>query len=73
MTWAPGCDFPGSDFRYELTKIPVNNQCEFKCIKNLECTHFLWNDGICWMKKGKVSTADAVKSDPNMVCAILHR
>lgn len=72
ITWAPGCDFPGNDLKYELTKIPVNNQCEYKCGKTSGCTHYTWNDGVCYMKKGSVTKSDAVLSHPNMVCGILH-
>jgi hypothetical protein len=72
VSWAPGCDFPGNDLKYELTKIPVNNQCEGKCRKTTGCSHFVWNEGICYMKKGPVTENDAVNADPNMVCAIVH-
>ncbi len=41
--WAAGCDFPGNDFRNETTKIPLTNNCEYKCLVNTGCTHFSWN------------------------------
>jgi len=49
-----------------------NNQCEGKCRKTTGCSHFVWNVGICYMKKGPVTENDAVNADPNMVWAIIH-
>jgi len=51
--------------------MPVQNQCEWKCQNNVGCTHFVWTNATCFMKKGAVSEKDAVLSnDPNMVCGI---
>lgn len=70
ITWAPGCNFLGNDFKNEPTRMPVTNQCQYKCQNNIGCTHFVWANQTCWLKKGPVSTSSAVKADPNMVCGI---
>lgn len=71
--WAPGCDFPGNDLRNETTRIPLTNNCEYKCLVTPECTHFSWNFNTCYMKKGPITMKDAKLADPNGVCAILTR
>ena len=57
--------------KIESTRMPVQNQCEWKCQNNVGYTHFVWTNATCFMKKGAVSEKDAVLSnDPNMVCGI---
>ena len=50
--------------------MPVTNQCQWKCQNNAGCTHFVWNNRTCFMKKGAISIKDAIIDDPNMVCGI---
>ena len=54
----------------ESTNMPVTNQCQWKCQNNAGCTHFVWNNRTCFMKKGAISIKDAIIDDPNMVCGI---
>lgn len=55
----------------ERTRMPVTNQCQWKCQNNVGCTHFVWSNATCYMKKGAVTVKNAVvSSDPNMVCGI---
>ena len=55
----------------EPTRMPVTNQCQWKCQNNAGCTHFVWSNSTCYLKKGQVSINDAVISnDLNTVCGI---
>ena len=69
--WAHGCDFPARDFRRVKTKA---DQCGPECQKDKLCSHFTWTDyngGTCWMRKGRISKANAlISSRANIVCGV---
>ena len=70
ITWAPACNFPGNDIRNFTTVMPVTNKCQWWCQNTKGCTNFVWSDGTCSLKKGPITTANAVPADPNFVCGI---
>ena len=70
--WALGCDFEGKDFSHLKSK---GEMCSTHCAQNAECTHFAWTQyegGTCWLKRGRVSTHNAVSSSsPGIVCGVI--
>ena len=66
-----GCDFFGNDFsKKSSSSVAV---CGDTCVSLKKCTHFTFTpDGTCWMKTGRVSTNQAVRSkDHHTVCGII--
>ena len=61
--WASQCDFEGNDLAN--AQVP-GARCSSTCANRPGCTHFSWNQyngGTCWMKKGTVNRAEAVKKN----------
>lgn len=71
--WAMSCDFNGNDL--SSAQIP-GEQCSGRCAATGSCTHFTWtnhNGGTCWLKRGPISKANAVRiNDPSAVCGVLN-
>ncbi|GAV00589.1 hypothetical protein RvY_11415 [Ramazzottius varieornatus] len=67
--WANGCDFLGND----MSTVTVSAaQCGPACAQSQGCTHFHWQRGTCWMKRGGKSKNDAVKiHDNSAVCGVV--
>ena len=70
ITWAPKCKFLGNDIRNFTTRMPVTNQCIWNCQNNAACTHFVYSNGVCFLKKGPVKMSNAILADPYTVCGI---
>jgi hypothetical protein len=74
--WAFNCDFYASNFASQRT---TSNECETLCSKTDGCTHFTWthegqSQGVCGMKSGEVSKADAFvteNTNNNLLCGII--
>ena len=64
------CAFEGNDLSNVSSAMEY---CLYICIDTPECTHFVWNDGTCWMKKGYVTLANATRTqDGMMMCGAKH-
>ncbi len=77
ITWAMYCDFDDNDF--ENITLP-SSQCGLTCLKNVECTHFSWDNykgrSTCWMKNGLVSEQNAffkyqIDDGKSQICGIV--
>ncbi len=49
VMWAQGCDFWGSDSIPSVPNAPAE-KCGDYCALNLQCTHFTWWMGTCYLK-----------------------
>ncbi len=67
--WAMGCDFIGNNLTNAKTK---GEDCSSKCKMTNGCTHYTWNGGTCWMKKGPVNKQNAVQRSNDYVCGIIQ-
>ena len=71
--WALGCDFRGNGLSSEPSKM---KECRRLCKATSGCTHYVWTDdedGICWMKSGKVSKLDAIYTGyDGMMCGVVE-
>jgi len=69
--WALKCDFTGNDLSNARS---TGDKCSSVCKATAGCTHYTWtsfNGGTCWMKRGAVTTANAIVStDASAVCGI---
>jgi hypothetical protein len=48
VKWQPNCDFYGGDIGN--VRVP-GEQCGRACINNDGCNHFVYKDGVCYLKK----------------------
>lgn len=68
---AHGCEFIGNN----LTNVKSEGMiCGYRCVQNINCTHFTWtdhNNGTCWMKRNGATKADAVNSSSKSACGIV--
>ena len=56
---AHGCKFEGND----LSNVKTDKEnCIQQCYQTLNCTHFTWKNGICWMKQSEISKQNAITS-----------
>ena len=64
-----GCEFIGNDI---FSKKTINDECKDLCDKFYGCTHYTWSPldgGVCFLKSGKVSKEDAVRTnDLRFIC-----
>ncbi|XP_055345538.1 LOW QUALITY PROTEIN: endoglucanase-like [Paramacrobiotus metropolitanus] len=71
--WAMGCDFPGNDLGQAAMP---GERCGGHCASNPACTHFAWsnwNGGVCTLKGGSISKANAINSgDTSTVCGVIR-
>ena len=71
--WALGCDFLGNGLSSEPSKM---KECRRLCKAASGCTHYVLTDdedGICWMKSGKVSKLDAIYTGyDGMMCGVVE-
>lgn len=69
--FAYGCEFIGNDI---FSKRTINDECKDLCDKFYGCTHYTWsplNGGVCFLKSGKVSKEDAVRTnDLRYICGL---
>jgi len=54
--YALDCDFNGNDLVRSLTR---GEDCGGLCASTSGCTHFTWNLGNCFLKKGGIRFSDA--------------
>ncbi|XP_055345536.1 uncharacterized protein LOC129593311 [Paramacrobiotus metropolitanus] len=68
-----GCDFPGNDLGQAAMP---GERCGGHCASNPACTHFAWsnwNGGVCTLKGGSISKANAINSgDTSTVCGVIR-
>ena len=55
--WAMNCEFFCNEFRREF--IP-SEECHKLCENISDCSHYSWNNGVCYIKSGQVSKDKAV-------------
>lgn len=67
LHWAHNCDFYGNDLN--SVQVP-GEECGGKCASTSGCSHFTWNDGVCYLKQGQVSLGQAVHHG-TAVCGML--
>ena len=68
--WAHGCDFYNHDFHNEKTR---GEHCGHRCSQVPRCTHFTWYQGVCYMKEGPVTKANAFATgSDDYVCGVME-
>jgi len=69
LQWARGCDFVGRNMSSSRVS---RDQCGRLCINTRGCTHFSYQNGVCWMKSGRVQQSDAIFNNNNfLICGII--
>ena len=68
--YAHFCQFVGGDVFNEKTE---PDQCGPECRTSPRCTHFTWQNGICYFKGGVVSKDSAVlRRDKHSICGFIE-
>ena len=69
-SYAIRCDFPHNDLCQVAAKAEL---CSFKCRTTLCCTHFYWENDVCYLKSNtSITKAKAISiNKPNTICGIL--
>lgn len=72
--YAAGCEFKDENIG---NKANGNNNCIPLCKSNPRCTHFVYSDGRCFLKKGEVTLNDAYVTEETDVkkqlCGFVER
>ncbi len=68
--YATSCRFTGND----IFALPsVVSECGPKCEESIKCNHFTWENGICYLKWGKIRRKDAkFVDDFSIVCGYIE-
>jgi len=63
------CDFYGNDLFRQSTR---GEDCGGLCVRTRGCSHFTWNKGNCFLKKGGIRLSDATYYK-GAVCGVRRR
>ena len=57
--WAFGCSFLNRELKNVYS---AGDQCGPLCVLDSACTHFIWRNGLCFMKYGPVNKTMAIST-----------
>ena len=72
-SWTEGCNFIQSK-NNDISFVKVEkNLCFHNCKLKIDCSHFIWNIGVCYLKKDENITRSKVNRIKNdlSICGIL--
>ena len=68
--WAFRCNFPNT--KHLTSETSQDTECGEICNRFPLCTHFVWENRICWLKQGSVSRRDAFKVNNAFTCGFSY-
>ncbi len=69
--WSNACNIRDSKDLLNVT-LTRGEDCTGLCYTTCKCTHFVWSNGICWLKKGDLNETSQLYqvNDTSMICGI---
>jgi beta-glucanase (GH16 family) len=68
LFWSNNCDWVGNEIR--SLSLP-GERCGGECAGTAECTHFSWQEGTCFLKRGPTSFEKAIGHNGRSACGIM--
>lgn len=70
-TYSYGCDFKKNNMSNLYTN--TSRDCSSSCRETQNCTHFTWDDGVCWLKKGNFYKDRAYFAKKSTICGYIEK